>query len=69
MLTFILVLHPKYKSAYLKNKGWERGWIKMAIDLLHEIWKGKYLTKVNEGKAKKGKKQTYDEIEDWEGTY
>ena len=51
MLTFILVLHLKYKSAYLKNKGWEWDWIKTAIDLLHEIWKGKYLAKVNEGKA------------------
>ena len=69
MLTFILVLHPKYKSAYLKNKGWERDWIKTAVDILHEIWKEMYLAKVTEGKAEKGKKRTYDEIEDWEGTY
>jgi len=69
MLTLILVLHPKYKSAYLKNKGWERDWIKTAVNLLHEIWKEKYLAKIIEGKAEKGKKRTFDEIEDWEGTY
>ena len=37
------VLHPKYKLAYFRKKGWKAAWIERARLLVEEDFKEKYL--------------------------
>ncbi|RPD52700.1 hypothetical protein L226DRAFT_474024 [Lentinus tigrinus ALCF2SS1-7] len=34
----LIVLHPRYKSAYFKRQKWPQSWIDTAISLLREEW-------------------------------
>lgn len=38
MLTFSLVLHPRYKKQYFENMKWPAEWVNEAVRLLREQW-------------------------------
>jgi hypothetical protein len=40
--SLLVVLHPKYKSAYFIKAGWPAAWIKTAEDLLRAQWRDHY---------------------------
>lgn len=42
ILTICLVLHPRYKSEYFKQKDWPADWISNAIDIARTIWRERY---------------------------
>jgi len=64
-----LVLHPKYKDAYFRLKGWGPEWIATAIELLHMIWEEKYRLGNKNRRPDKGKKWVFNEIDNWEGSF
>ncbi|KAF5320196.1 hypothetical protein D9758_018609 [Tetrapyrgos nigripes] len=38
----VMIMHPKYKAQYFRDKGWEEDWIKTAIQTACQIWQDRY---------------------------
>ncbi|KDQ08367.1 hypothetical protein BOTBODRAFT_118701, partial [Botryobasidium botryosum FD-172 SS1] len=46
MYRFSLLLHPNYKTDYMKDQEWKQVWINESLRLLREVWKEDYAPKL-----------------------
>ncbi|KAG6894808.1 hypothetical protein C0992_004560 [Termitomyces sp. T32_za158] len=46
-----MILHPRHKTEYFKNNGWEPQWIATAKDIVQGVFDQNYQLEIEEGKA------------------